>query len=306
MTEPFSPCEPVAWLGGALDGRVQVAGVVCRTIEEALPALAALPGLEPPSWQVAAGYLAALQVFAASRAESGETVIRQLASRLPAACGPALERMRGCAVAHQGTVMGAELAARLLMEARRLHRELAERSSRLAVALAENLPERGACWLHGAGGPLAWCGPGPLVGALALARAGGRELSARIPRRWAQSGLQECSAAGLPADVVDDLDLGAGLQRGGIQALLLVARRCAANGDCQVESGGFAAATAARWTRVPVIAVVATVEAGTATGRAWDQVGCDTVPCDLLGGLALPAGLVRPPYRDVLARSDKA
>jgi methylthioribose-1-phosphate isomerase len=150
----------------------------------------------------------------------------------------ALDRLRDCADRHAHQLTARELAARLLMEARRIERATTEHAGRVAELAARRL----------AAGTV-WCGTGAPVRALVLAREAGMQVSALLAHDdgYAAAIL---TAAGVPVERATPTALPARLNLAAV-GLLAADRVCA---DASVLTASGPALNAALASRLPLLA----------------------------------------------------
>ncbi|MER0242616.1 S-methyl-5-thioribose-1-phosphate isomerase [Streptomyces sp. HSW2009] len=253
---------------------------VCSDVPALVDAIRTLAVRGAPALGIAGAYGVAL---AASRGDDVAEAAKLLAEARPTAVNLAYG-VRRAARAHQTAVAGGvgreQAAAVALGEARAVHREDAEASTRMAahgLALLEEL-------LPGEGyRALTHCNTGALVAggagtALAVAMAAHR--SGRLRRLWvdetrpllqgARLTTYEAARAGMPYTLLSDNAAGSLFAAGEVDAVLIGADRIAADGSVANKVGSYPLAVLARYHHVPfiVVAPATTVDLATPHGAA--------------------------------------
>ncbi|MBL8259373.1 MAG: S-methyl-5-thioribose-1-phosphate isomerase [Candidatus Competibacteraceae bacterium] len=169
----------------------------------------------------------------------------------------------------------ADPLARLLDEARAIHREDIAANRRMGQLGAALLKERGAVITHCNAGALATGGHGTALGVIREAYAAGliERVYADETRPWLQGArltAWELVQDGIPVTLLADGAAAALLRRGGIRWAIVGADRIAANGDVANKIGTYHLALAARYhgVRFMVVAPTSTVDLSLANGSA--------------------------------------
>jgi methylthioribose-1-phosphate isomerase len=168
----------------------------------------------------------------------------------------ALERMRDCFDRHTTDLTAIELCARLLMEAKRIHREDAELCARIAENGMALLPASGGVLTHCNTGALATGGVGTAIGCLLHAHQSGKHISVyadetRPLLQGARLTALELQRAGVPVTLICDNMAAHLMQRGRIQAVIVGADRITANGDVANKIGTYGLAVLAKHHGIP-------------------------------------------------------
>lgn len=168
----------------------------------------------------------------------------------------ALERMRDCFQRHLSDLTALELCARLLMEAKRIHREDAELCARIAENGARLLPKAGGVLTHCNTGALATGGVGTALGCIVQAHRDGRAIEVfadetRPLLQGARLTALELQRAKVPVTLICDNMAAHLMQRGKIQAVIVGADRITANGDAANKIGTYGLAVLAKHHGIP-------------------------------------------------------
>lgn len=168
----------------------------------------------------------------------------------------ALERMRDCFQRHLTDLTGMELCARLLMEAKRIHREDAELCARIAENGANLLPKSGGVLTHCNTGALATGGVGTALGCIVQAYRDGKQIEVfadetRPLLQGARLTALELQRAQVPVTLICDNMAAHLMQRGKIQAVIVGADRITANGDAANKIGTYGLAVLAKHHGIP-------------------------------------------------------
>jgi methylthioribose-1-phosphate isomerase len=269
----------VEWRGGLDDGTLvlldqtrlpgEVAYRAVRDLETLRAAIIDLVVRGAPAIGIAAAYGMVLHLYPhAKRVLVGKrngdldahfaSALERLVTSRPTAVNLrwALERMRDCFERHSGHLTALEMCARLLMEAKRIHREDAELCARIADRGAALLPDQGGVLTHCNTGALATGGVGTALGCIVhAARAGKRiEVFADETRPLLQGArltALELQRAGVPVTLICDSMAAHLMQRGRIQAVIVGADRITANGDAANKIGTYGLAVLARHHGIP-------------------------------------------------------
>jgi len=187
----------------------------------------------------------------------------------------ALHRMRDCHDRHAAHLTAREMCARLLMEAKRIHREDAELCARIAENGARLLPDQGGVLTHCNTGALATGGVGTALGCIVHAYRAGKRFTVyadetRPLLQGARLTALELMHAGVPVKLCCDSMAGALMQRGLVQAVIVGADRITANGDTANKIGTYGLAVLARYHGIPfyVAAPYSTFDLALASGEA--------------------------------------
>jgi len=310
---------PLAWLGGVDDARIVVTDrralpkriyrrtlhdleEVCRAIE-----LGTVAGVGAVGLLVA--YAVPLHAFRTAEkppqgraASELESAIVEALERLQERAGgnlPALRsltRLRDCFDRHVGALTAIEVAARLLMEARRIQREIAELTERIAKLGAAELPDQGMIATIGSIGPLAKGGNGTALAAIIRACADGKKLEVlTIAEADGGTTVRECLPHGIPVREISFAELGQHLRQGKIAAALAGADRITARGDIVGEPGTYALASLARAHGVPVL-IAAPYTIFDFSVERGDQLDADDVtPAEMVDAVITGRGVIRRP-----------
>lgn len=269
----------VAWKGGVEDGRIVVidqsrlpAVVETRELRD-VDSLVAAINIDVvrggPAIAIACAYGLALHCLQQGRkAPLGrgsdtlepafEWAMGRLLSARPASANlaHALRRMRECYDRHVGKLTALEMAARLLMEAKRIHREDHELCARIADNGAALLPDAGGVLTHGNTGSLATGGVGTAIGAIVAAVRAGKRLQVYVGETRPQLLGSRLTApelvhAGVAVTLCADAAVGELLRRNQVQGVMVGAVHIAANGDVANTIGTYALAVLAKHHGVP-------------------------------------------------------
>jgi methylthioribose-1-phosphate isomerase len=246
----------------------------------------------------------------------------------------ALERMRDCFDRHVAHLTAMEMCARLLMEAKRIHREDGELCARIAANGAALMPEDGGVLTHCNTGALATGGVGTALGCIVQAHRDGKRIAVfadetRPLLQGARLTALELQRAGVPVTLICD-SMGAHLmQRGRIQAVIVGADRITANGDAANKIGTYGLAVLAKFHGIPfyVAAPYSTFDLGLADGmqieieeRKADEVrrpqgtlfapadvpvanpAFDVTPAALITAIVTERGVIHYPDREGVAK----
>jgi len=310
---------PLAWLGGVDDARLIVTDrralpkrmvrrtlhdleEVCRAIEVGTVAgvgaigllvayavpLHAFRSAEKPPQGRASSELEPAIVHALER-------LRELAGgNLPAL--RALTRLRDCFDRHVGALTAIEVSARLLMEAKRIQRELAELTDRIAKLGAAELPDQGTIATIGSIGPLAKGGNGTALAAIIRACTDGKKLEVlSLAESDGGTTVRECLAHAVPVREINFAEFAQQLRQGKIAVAMAGADRITARGDIIGEPGTYAFASLARAHGVPVL-VAAPYTIFDFSVERGDQLDADDVtPAELVDAVITGRGVIRRP-----------
>lgn len=295
-TEPYEKLAGVAWKGGIDDGRVvlldqtklpaEVTYLEIADIATLRQAIIDLAVRGAPAIGIAGAYGLAMHCLQqAGKAPSGrgsetlEAAVAWAHERLvtsrPTAVNLqwALDRMRDCYDRHVGKLTALEMAARLLMEAKRIHREDAELCARIADHGAALLPQKGGVLTHCNTGALATGGVGTALGCIVHAVRAGKQIhvyadETRPLLQGARLTALELQHARIPVTLCCDNAAASLMQRGLVQAIIVGADRITANGDAANKIGTYGLAVLAKYHGIPfyVAAPYTTFDLTLATG----------------------------------------
>jgi methylthioribose-1-phosphate isomerase len=278
MAPASAPLRGVAWEGGLDDGRLvlldqtrlpaEVRHLDVVDIETLRRAILDLVVRGAPAIGIASAYGLVLHLTAEAKRDGGTKPSQILAGALAHAAERlltsrptavnlawAVERMRSCFTRHNGHLTALEMCARLLMEAKRIHREDAEQCTRIADNGAALLPP-GGILTHCNTGALATGGVGTALGAIVHAHQRGKRLTVyagetRPLFQGARLTASELQHAGIPVHLIADSAAASLMARGKIQAVIVGADRICANGDTANKIGTYALAVLARHHGLP-------------------------------------------------------
>ena len=273
---PASAAEPlrgVSWTGGLEDGslvlldQTKLPGELTyreiTTLEALRTAILELAVRGAPAIGIAGAYGLVLHLVPLARQQAGANseiledsltkAVERLASSRPTAVNLrwALERMRDCYLRHTGHLTALEMCARLLMEAKRIHREDAELCQRIAENGAALLPITGGIYTHCNTGALATGGVGTALGCIVEAFRAGKKIEAfagetRPLLQGARLTAAELKSNGVPVTLVTDSMAALLMKQGRIQAVIVGADRITANGDAANKIGTYSLAVLAK------------------------------------------------------------
>jgi len=351
-TEPYEKLAGVAWKGGLDDGRVvlldqtrlpaEVTYLEIADIATLRQAIIDLAVRGAPAIGIAGAYGLAMHCLQqAGKAPAGrgsdtlEAAVAWAHERLvtsrPTAVNLkwALDRMRDCYDRHVGKLTALEMAARLLMEAKRIHREDAELCARIADHGAALLPQQGGVLTHCNTGALATGGVGTALGCIVHAVRAGKRIhvyadETRPLLQGARLTALELQHARIPVTLCCDNAAASLMQRGLVQAIIVGADRITANGDAANKIGTYGLAVLAKYHGIPfyVAAPYTTFDLTMATGaeieieeRKADEVrrpqgtqfapadvpvanpAFDVTPAELITALITERGVIHQPTR---------
>ncbi len=275
VAEPLSAVE---WQGGLEDGKLLLIDqtklpltITRRRItdlETLREAIVDLVVRGAPAIGIAGAYGIVLHLVPLALHQRGKTaeklekpiqqaIVRLISSRPTAVnLAWALRRLKDCFDRHMSHLTALEMCARLLMEAKRIHREDAECCSRIAEYGATLLPADGAVYTHCNTGSLATGGVGTALGAIIQAHRGGKKLQVfagetRPLLQGARLTALELQRAGVPVTLCCDNAAAVLLSRGKIKAVIVGADRIAANGDTANKVGTLGLAILAKHFGIP-------------------------------------------------------
>ena len=234
--------------------------------------------------------------------------------------------------AAEDTEHGVDLAASLLAEAQKLHRETLESDLRLSEYGASLIPPGSSVLTHCNTGALATGGYGTALGVIRRAWEESRvnQVMATETRPWLQGArltTWELTRLGIPVTLVVDSAAGYLMDRGRVQCVITGADRIAANGDTANKIGTLSLAVLAHQYGIPfyVAAPVSTIDLSIASGddipieeRAASEVtgygatptapegtpawnpAFDVTHHRFIDAIITDGGIARPPYEQTL------
>ncbi|RPJ48440.1 MAG: S-methyl-5-thioribose-1-phosphate isomerase [Candidatus Latescibacterota bacterium] len=315
--------------------------IVCRTIGEVVEAIRSLRVRGAPAIGVAAAYGLALAVrgealadrasfFAAiGRARALLAAARPTAVNLPWALARCEDRVR-----RETSADAPDLHAALLGEAHRIAAEDRLLCERIAETGEELVPDGGAVLTHCNAGALATAGMGTALAPLYRAWDAGKRFEVfadetRPLLQGARLTAWELGRAGIPVTLLCEGAAAGLLASGRVGAVFVGADRIAANGDAANKVGTYGLALAAAAHEVPfyVAAPFSTFDLAIPDGRsipielraesevtggpggpaasgarAWNPA-FDVTPGRLIRAFVTDRGLLRPPFRESIARA---
>ena len=306
----------------------------CRRPEEVAEAIRTLAVRGAPAIGLAAAYGLAL---AAAEDDDREAVRRRVeaAAELLSCTRPTAANLRFALERGREELERTSAPAAMLELARRLHREQLEADRRLAVYGAERMNPGERVLTHCNTGPLATGGYGTAAGVIRAAHERGL-----LERAWVTETrplLQgsrltawELRRAGVPFRLLGDSAVGALMQRGLVDRVVVGADRIAASGDVANKVGTYPIAVLAERHGVPldVAAPLSTLDPETSAGeaipieeRSPDEVthvggrraappgaeavnpAFDVTPAELVSAIVTEAGVLEPPFSESIVRA---
>ena len=294
--EKVEPLRGVTWTGGLEDGslvlldQTKLPGEITyreiTSLESLRSAIVDLAVRGAPAIGIAGAYGLVIHLVPLARQHIGntseilhvalDTAVERLASSRPTAVNLrwALERMRGCYQRHVGHLTALEMCARLLMEAKRIHREDAELCQKIAEHGAALLPMKGGVYTHCNTGALATGGVGTALGCIVEAFRSDKNIEVfagetRPLLQGARLTAAELTSNGVPVTLVTDSMAALLMKQGRIQAVIVGADRITANGDAANKIGTYSLAVLAKHHGIPfyVAAPYSTFDLSLATGE---------------------------------------
>jgi methylthioribose-1-phosphate isomerase len=274
--DTVKPLKSIAWDGGLENGRLvvldqtrlpgSVRQLSLRDLESVRLAITEFSVRGSSAIGIAAAYGLVLHLIPRASAAAGKSsailakhldmAVERLASARPTAVslGWALERQRQCFKRHIGHLTALEMCARLLMEAKRIHREDEELCARIADHGAPLLT--GNVLTNSNTGALATGGVGTALGCIVRAHQLGRKLrtfvcESRPLLQGSRLTAPELQRAGVPVTVLCDATAAALMATGQIKAVVVGAECIAANGDLIANVGTYQLAVLAKGHRIP-------------------------------------------------------
>lgn len=277
--EDAGPLAALRWVDAGLDGHLELCdqrrlpseriALAIADVEELRAAIVDLAVRGAPAIGIAAAYGLAQHCCRLARESdppAGGEVLedgfahareRLLESRPTAVnLAWALDRCRDCFDRHVDDLTARELAARLLMEAKRIHAEDARCCEAIAANGAPLMPTEGGIATICNTGALATGGIGTAFGCIRRAfEDGGRSTVFPCETRPLLQGARltaaELAALGIPSRLCCDSAVASLMARGAIDAVIVGADRIAANGDTANKVGTYALAIASHHHRIP-------------------------------------------------------
>lgn len=348
-TASAKPLRSVSWEGGLDDGRLAIldleampSSCACRSLGDLDEVVQAIDGrsVAGSAAPIAAAFGVVLHLAAkAGDAAPATTLAKELARALKALAGtgacclkPVLDRIAACYQRHARLLTAKEMCARLLMEAKRIHREDSERCARIARNGAKLLPAGGVL-THGHTGALSSGGMGTALGCIVQAHRNGKRLAvyateSRPLLDGARLTTAELMAAGVPVTLCCDGTAASLMAGKRIRAVVIGAKTIFANGDVCAAPGGYALAVLAHHHGIPFhVAAPSTAFAPklknggrcTICERDADEVRqprgnlaspaavpvanpcCDTIPAHLLTTIVTDKGVIHTPMAETVA-----
>ncbi|MEW6424017.1 MAG: S-methyl-5-thioribose-1-phosphate isomerase [Bacillota bacterium] len=228
----------------------------------------------------------------------------------------------------------AELRRILLEEAHAIYREDLQTNRAIGYWGQELIPQEGRILTHCNAGALATAGYGTALGVVRAAVAAGKKVSVyanetRPLLQGARLTAWELLQENIPVTLITDNMAASLMARGGVDLVIVGADRIAANGDVANKIGTYGLAVLAKEHGMPfyVAAPLSTVDFSLAEGkdipieerdpaevthlagqpvaapgiRVWNPA-FDITPARLVTAIITERGVVRPPYRESLAR----
>jgi methylthioribose-1-phosphate isomerase len=350
-----APLRGVEWRG-ELDGRLvlldqtllpgRIIDRAYGAIEPLREAIIALVVRGAPAIGIAGAYGIVLHLYPLAVAKAGKpaTILAKALARAherlvtsrPTAVNLkwALDRMRSCFDRHLDHLTALEMVARLLMEAKRIHREDADLCARIAANGAALLPDEGGVLTHCNTGALATGGVGTALGCIVHAHRDGKRIQVfadetRPLLQGARLTALELQRAGVPVTLICDSMAAHLMQRGKVQAVIVGADRITANGDAANKIGTYGLAVLASHHNIPfyVAAPYSTFDLALADGmdieieeRKADEVRApqgtrfapadvpvanpafDVTPANLITAIITERGVIAQPGREAIAK----
>lgn len=315
----------------------------CRNTQDIIYALQTMVVRGAPAIGVTAAYgclLAALEVAGeADWQTSLKEKLEAIAEARPTAVNLrwGVERMKGV-WAGAGQVSRDVLVGLWLDEARTVHTEDIAINTRMGAHGATVIDDNDTVMTHCNAGALATAGYGTALGVIRGAIDAGKQgitVIANETRPFLQGArltAYELQEDGIPVTVACDNACGLLMRRGMVQKVVVGADRIAANGDAVNKIGTYSVALLAREHGVPfyVAAPLSTIDRNMPTGddtpiedrtpREVTHVGdtqitpdgvpvynfaFDATPNALIAGIVTEMGVLRPPYKESIAKAFK-
>jgi methylthioribose-1-phosphate isomerase len=306
--------------------------VTCRDYREVADAIRSMVIRGAPAIGVAAAMGVALGV---AEDADFETVCRTLAATRPTAVNLfwAIDRMRRLYASLQGAPRE-ERVRRIVQEARQIRLEDIAICRAIGRNGADLVPDGKTVLTHCNAGALATAGYGTALGVIRAAVEAGKNIDVfadetRPFLQGARLTAWELQQDGIAATLITDNMAGHFLHSGRIGCVIVGADRIAANGDVANKIGTYSVAVLAKENGVPfyVAAPVSTFDMTLASGEdipieqrpaaevthlygvpvapeniAVENPAFDVTPARYIAAIVTERGVVRPPYRESLAR----
>ena len=243
----------------------------------------------------------------------------------------ALDRMMDLAESYHG-MAPADLADKLVDEARLIQEEDYEMCRKMGALGAELLPDRGGILTHCNAGALATAGYGTALGVIRAAWESGKRIHVFVdetrPRlQGARLTAWELDRLKIPFTLITDSMAGHFMAKGDIQAAVTGADRIAANGDTANKIGTYSVAVLCKEHGIPfyIAAPLSTVDFNMPNGTAipieernreevlhlipgWEAFkgidvanpAFDITPSRLITAIITDRGIARPPFTEAL------
>ena len=247
----------------------------------------------------------------------------------------ALDRMMDLAESYHG-MAPADLADKLVDEARLIQEEDYEMCRKMGALGAELLPDRGGILTHCNAGALATAGYGTALGVIRAAWESGKRIHVFVdetrPRlQGARLTAWELDRLKIPFTLITDSMAGHFMAKGDIQAAVTGANRIAANGDTANKIGTYSVAVLCKEHGIPfyIAAPLSTVDFNMPNGTAipieernreevlhlipgWEAFkgidvadpAFDITPSRLITAIITDRGIARPPLLRLSSRSE--
>lgn len=310
------PLTAVTWAGGVEDGRLiiidrrflpgRIEQHELTSLDAVIEAIrsGAISGVGAVA--LSGAYTLALHAFKSALAGSDVEEALTEAGTALAIVSPdslptrrALTRMRECFDRHVGKLTNLEIAARLLMEAKRIHLEAVELSERIAKLGAPILPESGNVVMIGATGALAYGGHGTALAAVLRALEEGKDITVCVIA-GSDGGTTnvECAAKGIRVEEWTLAHAANCMRRGEVACVLAGAERITAGGDALGVKGTYALLHLAYTHGVPT-AVAAPYTVFDFSVENGDDVptAVDVTPAAIISVVITGRGVIRRPTK---------
>ena len=320
---------------------VDFSEIECRTVESVWEAIRSLRVRGAPAIGIAAAYGVCVGMQTVAGRSAGEFFVRlaevteYLASSRPTAVNLfwALRRMQNVVEPMRGKSPPAQIAARLLAEARAIENEDRQMCRAIGRFGAELLTTGQGVLTHCNAGGLATADYGTALAVFFAAHEAGKKLhvyadETRPLLQGARLTAWELQQRGIETTLICDSMAAQVMAEGRVQAVVVGADRIAANGDTANKIGTYGVAVLAAHHHVPfyVAAPSSTFDLSIASGKEIPiehrdsrevthgfgrqtapegiQVynpAFDVTPAGLIAAFITERGVVRPPYRENLA-----
>jgi len=342
--------KTLRWVGG-VDGYLQIIDqtrlpvkfveIACHDVETVWEAIKLLRVRGAPAIGIAAAYGVCIGLQTVTGGDETalldrlEEVTEYLASSRPTAVNLfwALERMKKAAQERRGKMTPAQIAARLLAEARNIHEEDRQMCRAMGRHGAELLRDGQGVLTHCNAGGLATSDYGTALGVIFAAVESGKRLhvfadETRPLLQGARLTTWELKQRGIDVTLICDSMAAQVMKEGRVQAVITGADRIAANGDAANKIGTYGLAVSAAAHEIPfyVVAPSSTFDLALADGEAIPieqrdpaeithgfgrqtapeginvyNPAFDVTPARLITALVSELGVIRPVTRDQIA-----